>query len=486
MKSKSIFFLLTIGVLIGWAGCGPKTGASLSEEESTAVIEPPEEEGDSCQTFEETVYRDDALDNYVLYRDQLTLNNFNAAFPMWKFVYEKAPDADGKRYNVYTDGVKIYNHFFENTEQAALRKAYLDTVNMLYQQARRCYTAPEEVATLKGMQAFDYYYTYKELVSAEENYQLFTEAFELMGKDAPAFLFNPFTALLVERYLAEEISVEETKKWSDFLRDFIKTKKASTDEQTWRGEGWDIVEGYVPIRLETMEGVEGFFDCAYYKEKYLPELEGNENDCELLRSTYGRLRWGQCDKEDPDVVAIRQSVEANECIKPQGGSGPSSRAFECLREGNYTCAVQKFEEAAEATDDTEKKAQYYLLIAKVYYGNLRRYSTSRTYARKAANLKSNWGEPYILIGKLYASSGPLCGPGRGWDSQVVTWPAIDQWSYAKSIDRNVAAEANQLIGNYRRYMPSKEDIFQRNLQEGQSFRVGCWIQETTTIRAAPQ
>ncbi|MDX1409739.1 MAG: hypothetical protein R3330_16435, partial [Saprospiraceae bacterium] len=91
-----------------------------------------------------------------------------------------------------------------------------------------------------------------------------------------------------------------------------------------------------------------------------------------------------------------------------------------------------------------------------------------------------------MIGKLYASSGPLCGPGRGWDSQIVTWPAIDQFMQARRVDPSVSAEANKWINYYSRYMPSVEDIFQRQLQEGQSFTVGCWIQETTTIRAAPR
>jgi len=68
------------------------------------------------------------------------------------------------------------------------------------------------------------------------------------------------------------------------------------------------------------------------------------------------------------------------------------------------------------------------------------------------------------------------------DSQIVVWPAIDMWSKAKSIDPAVAAEANKWISTYRKFMPTKEDVFIRNLKEGQTFRVGCWIQENTIIR----
>ena len=99
-------------------------------------------------------------------------------------------------------------------------------------------------------------------------------------------------------------------------------------------------------------------------------------------------------------------------------------------------------------------------------------------------MRPGWGEPYLLIGTLYASSGPLCGPGRGWDSQVVVWPAIDMWNKAKQVDPSVTREANRLINEYAQYMPTKEDIFQRLLQEGDPYFVPCWIQESTIIRAA--
>ena len=130
------------------------------------------------------------------------------------------------------------------------------------------------------------------------------------------------------------------------------------------------------------------------------------------------------------------------------------------------------------------KAKYNLLIAKIYYGDLKNFSKSRSKALEAASQKSNWGEPYILIGKLYASSGTLCGPGTGWDSQIVTWPAIDKFEYAKKIDPSVTTEANKWINRYWQYMPKKEDLFFRSLTAGSSFKVRCWINETTTIRTS--
>ena len=79
---------------------------------------------------------------------------------------------------------------------------------------------------------------------------------------------------------------------------------------------------------------------------------------------------------------------------------------------------------------------------------------------------------------------PSVGSGRGWNSQVVTWPAIDKFQKAKQLDPSVADEANKFIRQYRQYMPKKEDIFQRRIKAGDSFKVPCWIQENTTVRTA--
>ena len=97
-------------------------------------------------------------------------------------------------------------------------------------------------------------------------------------------------------------------------------------------------------------------------------------------------------------------------------------------------------------------------------------------------MRSGWGDPYLLIGRMYASSGPLCGPGRGWDSQIVIWPAMDMWNKAKSIDPNAAEEANKFLNQYRQYLPTVEDAFLRSVKEGQNYKVPCWIQRTTKVR----
>ena len=91
----------------------------------------------------------------------------------------------------------------------------------------------------------------------------------------------------------------------------------------------------------------------------------------------------------------------------------------------------------------------------------------------------------MLIGDLYASSGPLCGTGTGFKSQVVTWAAIDMWKKAKQVDSDpaIVQKANQQIQKYTKFMPTKGVLHSRQLKEGSTYTIPCWIQTKTTVRA---
>ena len=247
---------------------------------------------------------------------------------------------------------------------------------------------------------------------------------------------------------------------------------------------WNTIEAYAPDALLYFETVAGFYDCDYYVNRYYPDFKRDPTDCDAITTAYGRMRFGACAADRAEFAEVRAAYEAN-CVEAPtastGGTGVRA-AYECLKNGDTDCAIEGFEAAAEKTEDAERRGKYLMIVAKLYYRDKRNFSQARAYARQSAAADPSSGEPYMLIGTLYASSGPLCGPGTGFDSQIVTWPAIDMWQRAKSIDGSVAGKANQLINRYSQYMPSKSDIFQRGIKEGQSFTVGCWIQETTRVR----
>lgn len=479
--SSRDFYVVLCSLFLGtlFTTCTPKAEEVLTAPAPKPKAEVVDEDLSPCPKFSDAPNPETVMDNYVLYRDALKLNQLDRAFELWKQVYEVAPAADGKRNTVYSDGIYFYEFFIRQTEDEATKERYIDAVFEMYDQLEACYP---EGGYVNARRAFDYYYKYPDRKSKMEIYKLFKKAIEEDGMKTNDFVINPFTSLLVELYQEEKISEKEAKKYEQFIREIIPEGLKNCEEPYC--ERWEIVQEYAPERLRAFESEKGFYDCQYYKETYFPDFQSAPNNCDTVILVFSRLRWGGCPDDDPQMAELIKVGNTN--CAPEPTITNYGKGREALREARYSQAVEFFRLAAEETDDIEKKGSYLLLISKVYYAHLRNFPEARKWALRAASARSGWGEPYILIGKLYASSGPLCGSGRGWESQKVVWPAIDMWYKAKSVDSSVAGEANRNIANYTQYMPTREDIFQRGLKEGESFYVGCWIQENTTIRAAPQ
>lgn len=467
--------LLLVGMYA--ASCTPKvpqqTAATPANTAAQTEVQPkPTRSPGNCPTFADLPNEDEVVEQYVLYRDFLKLEDWDQAYAYWQKVYTVAPAADGQRNTVLADGIRFYEHFLANASDPAEKNRLIDEIFKLYDQIAICYP---EGGYIQARKAFDLYYKYRERAGRKEIYELFKASIDIDGLKTNDFVINPFTALMIDLYFEDQIPITEVKKYFDIINTLIANGIA--DCKGVECDRWDIIKEYAPARLEAFEVVQGFFDCEYYMNKYYQEFLNASTDCDVIRTVYSRLKWGGCPDSDERFRALILSGNQN-CVE----ESDLELAYQALRDAEYNKAIELFQKAANEEENTVKKATYTLLIAKIYNAHLKDFSRARQYALQAAALRDNWGEPYILIGRLYASSGPLCGPGRGWDSQIVVWPAIDMWSKAKSIDPAVAAEANKWISTYRKFMPTKEDVFIRNLKEGQTFRVGCWIQENTIIR----
>jgi len=476
MNKSSLLYAFFLLVIIGMA-CTPKVAEPITT--APVVKEPVVEKEDTnpCITLDElsSSKRDEVETAYVLYKDQVKIKNFDAAFPIWKKAYYGAPAANGSIKYQFEDGIKIYRHFYENTSDPTEKKTYLDSINAIYDKRVECYG---DAAYVAGRKAFDMYYYYKDQADDNQIYELFKEAIDGKKEKVDYFVINPFTKLLSDKIINKEISLEEGRKYTGLVMEALDYGTASGKNK----EAWDIINAYAPARLDNLEGIEGLYDCSYYEKKYMALFHEANTDCETINRTYSRLLYGGCDKNSPSVAEVSQAKKTS-CYTPPPPDGPLKKAYNAYTEGRYNEAVELFDSFVSSTSDPAKKLKYTMLIAKIYYGDIKNFIKSRQYARKAAGMNASSGEPYLLIGKLYASSGPLCGPGTGWDSQVVTWPAIDMFKKAKS-DPSTAVEAQKFISTYSQYMPKKEDIFQRNIKAGSTYKVGCWIKETTKVRTA--
>ncbi len=480
MKSSYVLrFSILVSLIIIYS-CTPKVTEPIATETPKPKITVPPKEGASpCTKWTDVQNTEGIKTAHVLYRDFLKQKQFTEAIPYWEKAYNAAPAADGFRDYHFLDGVKIFEHLLDNETNPAKKEEHINRIFGLYDEAAKCYQ--DKASLYKGLKAFKMYYKFPEKSSQKEKYNLFKEVIDADKEKTADFVINPFTALLLEQITTDGITIEEGRKYAQQIFKIVDhgTKNCKNTKECDR---WELVKGYSPARLEELEGIENFYPCSYYQEKYTKEYEANPSDCETIELVYSRLKWGKCPASDALLMKLKPEIDR--CFPPEVVSGPSTAGPSCaqlLREANYTESISCYEGKADGNPDSERAANYYLTIAKIYYAHLKKFSKARKYARKALEKKPGWGKAHLLIGKLYASSGPLCGPGTGFDSQVVTWVAIDEWNKAKR-DPETAAEASRLISKYQQYMPNKEDIFIRSIKVGDTFTVKCWINQSTKVR----
>ncbi len=422
--------------------------------------------------------RSSTEDAFTLYRDEIRAKNYEAAKGLWKQAYYTAPGSNGKMKVHFDDGIKIYDYLYGLETDSIAKGMLADTIISVYDKRIECF---EDDGTILARKAFNSYYKYQDYTDEDEVFEMFKEVVDKKGLGADYFTINPLSRLLYDRVLREEISYDEASALALKLFDIVDEGLATCEGEYCNA--WNVINEYSPPLLSQLEGLKGFYPCSYFMDRYYDQYLADSTDCDNVTEVYLKMIWGGCDQADPSIVRIKAAKE-KECYVAPPPPGPCKEAYTLLNEGRFNEAIEKYKECMNSKSDESAKAPVALILAKIYYAHIKNFPAARQYARQAAQFDPSSGEPLMLIGKLYASSGPLCGPGTGWDSQVVTWVAIDKFNEAKKRDPSVAEEANKWIGRYSKYMPTKEDVFFRQLKAGQSYYVPCWIKESTVIRTS--
>ena len=96
-------------------------------------------------------------------------------------------------------------------------------------------------------------------------------------------------------------------------------------------------------------------------------------------------------------------------------------------------------------------------------------------------INPKWGKPLMLIGEMYVASTEQCG-GNTFENAMLYSAALDIFILARNTDSSVADLANKKIASYSKYLPSNEDAFFNGYKEGDTYKIECWIGETTKVR----
>ena len=235
---------------------------------------------------------------------------------------------------------------------------------------------------------------------------------------------------------------------------------------------WETIQNNIELILEP------FATCPDLVSIYRKKFNETPDDLELLKKITRILDEKDCHNDPLYFEATKKLYE----LEPSPGSAYLIGKM-LLNEGKYVEAIEYLKEGEKLEDPKLVEKSYYY-IAQAYRA-LNNFPAARTYALKAAAINPDNGDPYILIGDLYAESAKDCGDNE-LTSRAAFWAAVDKYSKAKQVDPSKTEEADKKIATYSMYFPPIATIFFYTLKEGDTYRVECWINEDTKIRAAKQ
>ncbi|MEM7102017.1 MAG: hypothetical protein AAF502_02725 [Bacteroidota bacterium] len=433
-----------------------------------------------CATFDSAENGQDALANHSLYREYYKQKNYDEAYPLWLQAYTVAPAANGKTTKHFTNGITIYSHMMDKETDEAKKAEYFQKILDLYTHHMECF--PKDKGKVMGNMAVKKYYN----TPVEERMAVYDDAQACIAAQGNGTRYNvlyPLACSAVTLYLNEEITADDARNVHETLNQIadynIANAKKDTDKQRYEAAKAQLNTRFKAIATD-------IFDCQYFKDEHLSAYEANPDDYETIKAVRAKLIQGGCEETDAIVLEMENKMKAHIATVNAANAEArwealpnANKGAKFLKEGDYEQAITHYNLAIEEADDPTKKGDYHYAIAQAYF-KMKKYSNARTNARQAAKYKPNWGKPYMLIGSLYASSTRSCGDA--FEGRMVVLAAIEKYAYAKNIDASVAEDANKKIARLASSKPTREDCFQRGLKDGSSYKVGCWIGETVTVK----
>jgi tetratricopeptide (TPR) repeat protein len=228
---------------------------------------------------------------------------------------------------------------------------------------------------------------------------------------------------------------------------------------------------------KTLKNIENkftpFAPCGVLEQVYSNKFEQTKDDLTKLKKMLITMNKGGCIKSQifADMLNIVHKAEPSAQTANLMGSYS-------LNNNDYDIALDFFREATELFETNEQKVDPWYMIGLINQikGN---YPEARNAALQVLKFKPNSGKAYILIGDLYAASGTKCNKDDTLPLDY-NWAAADKYAKAAAVDPSVAEQVRERRAKLK--FPDETEKFQRGHINGAEYKVGCWIQETTTVR----
>jgi len=402
----------------------------------------------------------ECVKNISLFQESIKQGSYADAYGPYRKLISVCP-AYSK--SLYQNGGKMLGDFIAKEKDAARKERLIDSLMLNYDLR---ITHFGEKAFVLGRKGVDMqFYRPKACQAAHD---MLKEAIELGGaRTEPATISAYYSAL---NCLYGEGSGTKEQMLSEYVRlsGLIEQNLADPALKESDRELW----------IKSRDNVNGTFfriaeckDIGSIVEKLLQE---KPDDLELKTRLLKVLNGKDCTEEKVYLKLAEEVHKAN----PTSESAYSLGQY-LVKRGDMSGALKYMKEAAELCTGCSDRVKYLLKAGQVSSasGN---HGQARSYANQVLQIEPKNGEALILIGNAIAAQAGGCEVPDGWGAY---WLAYDYYQRARSLDPSVSDKASERMGSCNARFPTKEELFFRNMKEGDSFQVGCGgLNESTTVR----
>ena len=422
---------------------------------------------------------------YNLFKGDYQSKKFDDAYPNWMYLMDSCPKLS---INIYKLGDKMVQALYKKaTDKSETRTL----INRIYTQRLENYPTEDPAKVHSDYATF---LVKNKLATDDEVFEILELAYSLdptrMGVKNIYRYFQGITDANKDTNPQKVFDTYDDvlESVGEKLADYAKKLKALNDKLD-AGQELDKrdsknLRAYT-INSKALGQVESGLDqiiivlstCDRLVPLYERDFENNKSNSKWLKRAVSRMFNKEC-TDDPlfEKLAIAYAE-----------ASPSADAYSFVagvlaKKGDISGAQEMRMKAFDLETDPLKKANFKLKFAQAAKKRGQK-SSARQLAREAIALNPNMGRAYLFIASLYASSVNACGTNE-FEKRMTYVAAHNQAVRASRVDPSISSVARKFTRNYKANFPSKKVIFTEGVNEGDPFKVKCWINESVKITSS--
>lgn len=406
------------------------------------------------------------IKNLSLYREFFKHSNYKDAINPWRQVFGECPAASER---MYVEGITMYRKFIESTSSEARKEQLIDTLLMIYDRRIQYFGGEGNVLGRKGIDILRYR---MQAPDGSVNTTAVNDGYNDLKRSIDLEKNDPRDATLVN-FISAAITLNQKGKLNDnqVIEDYFMVTdivdKLLDKSSRWPRAKQAIDDNMIKSGLLTCDALNSYFE---------PQFEAKKTDEKFLADVIRFYGSAGCDRADLYVSASEQMYRIN-----PGPESAHQLAILLIAKSDFQKAANYLKMAVLGENiDNDTRAEWFYELSIVSMAN-KDYCDAIAYSKEAIAYKSDYGKAYLTLGDAVIASRDNLGDD--FEKRTAFWVAADKYAKARAVDPSVADDANRKLNDYEVQYPNHEEVFFRDIKDGDSYQVKGCINEYTTVRS---